>query len=214
MNKSNSFNAAFGVELEQHWETKATAGGEAYGGSVEASVGGSIKVSTNFGWEKSVSKEKMQGESEETEIPFVIPKRTAVKVFRRHITQDILIKTQLIGVLRPAFYVVDYKRHLHKLWDNKDIKGWKHTKSRIIMEIRDLDDLYDFLTGNNARYPHQNDDMIKQSKVVREAYDFFDDKDNRAFVQYDERLMRDASATDIDLKEYPLKKTDAEVPSE
>lgn len=202
----NQFNAAFGVELEQHWETKATAGGEAYGGSVEASVGGSIKVTTNFGWEKSVSKEKMQGQSDETEIPLFIPKQKTVKVFRKHIDQDMLIKTQLIGILRPAFFVVDYKRHLGRFYKSHDITGWGKTRSRIIWRMRGLDDLYNFCIGTNIRYPRQTENLLKKSKIVKEAYDFFDDADNRSIVQNDERLMRDASATQIFVKEVGLRK--------
>ena len=42
--ESKGFNAAFGLELEQHWEAKASLGGDVWGGKVEASTGGSIKV--------------------------------------------------------------------------------------------------------------------------------------------------------------------------
>ena len=199
--ESKGFNASFGLELEQHWEAKASVGGDVWGGKVEASTGGSIKVTSNFGWQTNVSKEKMEGTSEQTQIPIPIAAGKSVKVFRKQIKQDMLIKTQLVGVLRPAFFVVDYKKGLGKLWDNKDIQKWRGTKSRIVMVMHDVDDLYNFLTGNNPRYPKQSENLIKTSKSVKEAYDFFDDKDNRSFVQNDERLMRDASATQIFLKE-------------
>ena len=202
VSRSNSFNASFGLELEQHWEAKATAGGEAYGGSVEASTGGSIKVSTNFGWEKSVSDEKMEGKSESTEIPIPIPAGKYAKIFRKHIKQDILIRTQLIGVLRPAFFIVDWKGAFSdKMKGNHDARKWKKTQSRVIMEIRGVEDLYDLLTGNNARYPNQTEDLIKKIPAIKRSWDFFADKDNRSFVQLDERLMRDSSATQIFLKE-------------
>ena len=95
----------------------------------------------------------MESTSEQTQIPIPIAAGKSVKVFRKQIKQDMLIKTQLVGVLRPAFFVVDYKKGLGKLWDNKDIKSWKGTKSRIVMVMRDVDDLYNFLTGNNPRLP-------------------------------------------------------------
>ena len=202
VSKQESFNASFGLELEQHWETKATAGGEAYGGSVEASTGGSIKVSTNFGWENSVSKEKMSGESESVEIPVPIPAGRSVKVYREKVAQDMMIKTQLLGVLRPSFFCVDYKKSFGpRLRGNKDARGWRSSKSRIIFQMRDVNDIYNFVTGNNSRYPNQKDNLMKKHKAVREAMDFFSDKDNRSFVQNDERIMKDASAKRIYLKE-------------
>ena len=199
---TESFSTSFSSEIEEHWEAKATAKAEiaGVGADAEASAGGSIKISTNLSWQKDQSEEKIRGYSKETKIPVDVPAGKTVTLMQKHQTQDMLIKTQIVGVLRPAFFVVDWKKHTGLLGGSKDYRGWKDTKSRIIFEIRSAEDLYNFLTGNNDRYPKQTGNLL-ENKAVKKAYDFFADADNRSFVENNERLVRDVNSTEYFLDE-------------
>ena len=199
---AESFKTSFSSEIEEHWEAKATAKAEVagVGADAEASAGGSIKISTNLSWQKDTSEEKIRGYSKETEIPVDVPAGKTVTLMQKHQTQDMLIKTQIVGVLRPGFFVVDWKKGTGLLGGSKDYRGWKDTKSRIIFEIRSAEDLYNFLTGNNDRYPKQTGNLL-ENKAVKKAYGFFADADNRSFVENNERLVRDVNSTEYFLDE-------------
>ena len=189
--------------LEQHWEAKATAkvGVEGLGAEAEASAGGSARVETNFEWEKNTTTQKMRGHTETVQIDAEVLSGKRVRLLQKHQEQDMLIQTQVLAVLRPAFYVVDYRENTGLFEDSSDHGKWgKAHKSRIICVMHDFNDIYDLVTGRNSRYPKQRKDLTS-NKSVKAALDFFDDADTRTIIESRERLIQDVDSTEYDFDE-------------
>ena len=147
----DSHSSTFGWDVSLAIEAQA-GGGESTGGSYVKAT-----VTTGFHGEKSDGSSEEEGTEweEPSTYHMTVPADQALRVVQTVKTGESQVPVTDLLELDLAFAVIDWK-HLNSgspLGGNADWKGYKDTKSRVVMVVDSLDDLRLILTGQHREYP-------------------------------------------------------------
>ena len=162
-----------GWHFESTTVIKANASGSFMGISADASVENTTTVGASGQYDSASEKGRETSSGVDKTTEFTVPPHSTRIVEQYEESAKIKVPISDKNVFDIAFVIEDWKEYDKgsPLWHNKRKHSVRHSKTHVMLEIHSLEDLRDLLIGVNSDFPKQHEDLLEQSKTIRDAFD-------------------------------------------